>query len=99
MGGKLSSKGPGRSILVTDFSAARAWLLDTLSRLAPSFTDQIHDQTSLTEDGLGLDSVDLLELVGALEEGLGVTITEDDITPEHFGTVERLLRFLAARQS
>ena len=98
MGLGLSPTGAGHAMSDADYSAARAWLLDTLGRLAPGFTEQIHDQTSLAEGGLGLDSVALLELVGEIEEGLGVTIREDDITPEHFGTVERLLRFLEARR-
>ena len=98
MGRELSPTGAGGTISDADYSAARAWLLGTLGLLAPEFAEQIHDQTSLAEEGLGLDSVALIELVAALEEGLGVTISEDDITPEHFGTVERLLRFLEARR-
>ena len=97
MGRELSPTGPDHPTSETA-RAARAWLLGTLSRLAPTFAGQIHDHTPLAEDGLGLDSVALLELVGALEEDLGVTIREDDITPEHFETVERLLRFLEARR-
>ena len=76
----------------------RAWLVGTLARLAPDFAGPIRDETPLAEEGLGLDSVALIELVSATEEDLGVTVREDDITAEHFGTVERLLRFLEARR-
>ena len=77
----------------------RGWLLGLLTRLAPGFAGAIDDTTPLAEDGLGLDSVALIELVSAIEEHLGVRVHEDEVTLEHFGTVGRLLGFLEARRT
>ena len=80
-----------------DGAGRRAWLLATLAGLAPSFDGAIGDDTPLTDGGLGLDSLAIIDLLVAIEEQLGVTIAEDDITREHFETAARLLRLLEAR--
>ena len=41
-------------------------------------------------DGLGLDSVDALEMLVALEQEFGVRIEGQEIDPEAFATVARL---------
>ena len=80
-----------------DLGARRAWLIKTLARLAPDFSGEITDETPLAEGGLGLDSLGLIDVVTALEEGLGVTVGERDLTEEHFGSVARVLRLVEAR--
>jgi acyl carrier protein len=75
----------------------RAWLLTTLASLAPDFGGEIGDETPLVEGGLSLDSVALLDLVGAIEDRFGFRIAEDEIREQHFGTVARLVRFLLSR--
>lgn len=75
----------------------RAWLVATLGSLAPDFGGDIGDDTPLVEGGLSMDSVALLDLVGAIEERFGFRIAEDEIQEPHFGTVARLLRFLLSR--
>jgi acyl carrier protein len=75
----------------------RDWLIGALAHLVPEYTQPITDDTSLVEEGLCIDSVGLLELVAAIEKRLGVVVAEDEIRPEHFATVGRLLRFLAVR--
>ena len=55
------------------------------------------DDTGLLGAGLGLDSFEVLQLVAALEERLGVTIDDDELHPDHFRTVGALVRFLDAR--
>lgn len=77
----------------------RGWLFGRLTELASGFVGVIHDTMPLAEDGLGLDSMRLIELVSAIEEHLGVGVREDEITPEHFGTVGRLLSFLEERRT
>jgi acyl carrier protein len=83
--------------LRVDGAARRAWLLATLAGLAPDFDGAIGDDTPLAEGGLGLDSLAVIDLVGAIEERMGVRIAEADITHEHFETAARLLRLLEAR--
>jgi len=88
---------PGREALRRDAAARRAWLIHTLARLAPDFSGEIIDDTPLAEGGLGLDSLGLIDVVAALEQGLGVTVVEQDLTDEHFGSVARVLRLIEAR--
>jgi len=84
-------------LLARDGAARRDWLIRTLSGLAPDFTAEIGDETALSERGLGLDSLALIDLVGAIDAHLGLTVLEFEITSEHFGSVGRLLRFLDLR--
>jgi acyl carrier protein len=80
-----------------DQAGRRAWLVRTLRDLAPDFTGDITDDTPLSEGGLGLDSLSLIDLLAVMESELGVAMSEDDITDEHFGTVARVLRLMERR--
>ena len=86
-----------RDALRLDAAARRAWLIDTLTQLAPDFAGEITGDTPLADGGLGLDSLGLIDVVAALEEHLGVTVGEAEITDEHFGSVARVLRLIEAR--
>ena len=46
-----------------------------------------------------LDSADLLELAGYLEDHFGVVIEDEEIVAENFTTVEQLAGFIVAKQS
>lgn len=46
---------------------------------------------------LGVDSVKLIELIGALERSFGATFADEDITPENFKTPRTLLALVARR--
>jgi acyl carrier protein len=72
----------------------RAWLVGRLAALVPEFTEEIPDGTSLVDEGLCLDSIKILDLVTEIEAELGIRIEEEEIAPETFGTVGRLVRFL-----
>lgn len=52
--------------------------------------EEIGDNDALFDEGLGLDSVDALELVVSLEKTYGVKIDSDDATRESFRSVETL---------
>lgn len=93
----MTAESAASGALRGDGAGRRAWLLATLGGLAPSFDGAIGDDTPLTDGGLGLDSLAIIDLLVAIEEQLGVTIAEDDITREHFETAARLLRLLEAR--
>jgi acyl carrier protein len=75
----------------------RAWLVATLTRLASTFEGEVSDDTPLADGGLCLDSLTLTDLIGDIQTELGVTIEEEDISLETFGTVASLLEFLARR--
>ncbi len=48
----------------------------------------------LLENGI-LDSLGILDLVAYLEAEFQITVTDDDLIPEHFETLERLGEFVA----
>lgn len=51
-------------------------------------------------DGLGLDSIDALELGLALQKRYGVTLSADSQeTRQHFASVDALARFVSAQQA
>lgn len=51
-------------------------------------------------DGVGLDSLDALEISLALEEKYGITVDEDDVaTKRRFATIASLAEFVAEARS
>lgn len=60
----------------------------------------IETEAPLFVEGLGLDSIDALELGVALQKRYGVTLSADAAeTRQHFSSVAALARFVAASQS
>jgi len=60
--------------------------------------DDINSDEPLFVDGLGLDSIDALELGVALHRAYGVKMdAEDETTREHFYSVESLTKFVASQ--
>ncbi len=55
---------------------------------------QIGDDMPLWGDGLGLDSVDALELMVDLEQRYGIRIEDEDFEPESMATVAKLEEFV-----
>jgi acyl carrier protein len=45
-----------------------------------------------------LDSLGVLDLVGYLEQEFGITVSDEDLVPEHFETLRRLTVFVEERQ-
>jgi acyl carrier protein len=59
----------------------------------------IKTDAPLFVDGLGLDSIDALELGLAIQKRYGIVIGDSEAGREHFGSVQRLAAFVAgARQ-
>ncbi|WP_137804154.1 phosphopantetheine-binding protein [Pseudomonas sp. G(2018)] len=62
--------------------------------------DDIDDQQSLFGEGLGLDSVDALELGLAIQKKYGIKIDADaKDTRNHFSNVASLAAFVTAKQA
>jgi acyl carrier protein len=75
----------------------KALIIEALG-LEDTTPDDIASDTNLFGDGLGLDSVDALELGLALQKRYGITIDpETRNMREHFATVANLTKFVAAQ--
>jgi len=59
--------------------------------------DMIEDEAPLFGEGLGLDSVDALELVVALEKEFGIKIKSQELGREVFSSVASLSQFIETR--
>lgn len=74
-------------------------IIDSLGLEDMSAEDISTDQP-LFGDGLGLDSVDALELGLAIQKRFGIKIdAEDKDTRQHFANVANLAAFVSARQA
>ena len=61
--------------------------------------DEIDSSAPLLTEGLGLDSIDVLELAMALNKRYGVkTQADDERNREIFASVDNLARFIAEQQ-
>jgi len=63
--------------------------------MAPS---EIEDAAPLFGGGLGLDSIDALELVVGLEKEFGIKIEDEEVGREAFASVNALVHFIEAKQ-
>ncbi len=59
--------------------------------------EMIEDDAPLFGEGLGLDSVDALELVVALEKEFGIKIKSQEIGREVFSSVTSLSQYIEGR--
>ena len=82
-------------------------VLETPTRIKRLIVDSLHlegiqpemieDEAPLFGEGLGLDSVDALELVVALEKEFGIKIKSQEIGREVFSSVSSLSQFIEGR--
>ena len=65
----------------------------------PISVDQIENDMSLFAEGLGLDSIDVLELVLEMERRFGVSITEDETGQRVLRTVDTIADFIVSERA
>ena len=68
-------------------------IIDTL-RLEDVTVEDIHTDAPLFREGLGLDSIDALELVVAVEKHFNVIIEDEDVGKKAFASVKALAEFI-----
>lgn len=73
-------------------------VIETL-RLEDVEPDTIQDEEPLFVEGLGLDSIDALELVVAIEKNYGVLIEDEEVGFEAFASIEALADFIMGKKS
>jgi acyl carrier protein len=59
--------------------------------------DEIGEDTVLLGGGIGLDSIEMLHVISAVEEAFGLTIDESDLDIRHLETVGSLAAFIGER--
>lgn len=75
-------------------------LIITTMALEDIGVDDIDPEAPLFNEGLGLDSIDALELGLALQKHYGVTLASDsEETRKHFASVRALSAFVAANRT
>jgi acyl carrier protein len=69
-----------------------------MSRPTPQARDAriIADNDSLFSTGI-VDSLGVLELVRFIEEEFVIDVAEEDLSPEHFGTIAGLAKFVRCK--
>ncbi len=61
--------------------------------------DEIKDDQPLFVEGLGLDSIDALELSVALETNYGINISDSDTAKAAFVSIDALVKFVSDNRS
>jgi acyl carrier protein len=74
-------------------SFLKEMIIDTL-KLEKVSAEEIDDDAPLFKEGLGLDSIDALELVVAIEKVFDVIIEDEDVGKEAFGSIRILAGFI-----
>jgi acyl carrier protein len=68
-------------------------IINTL-KLEDISAEEIDDDSPLFKGGLGLDSIDALELVVAIEKVFNVIIEDEDVGKQAFGSIRILAGFI-----
>lgn len=61
--------------------------------------EDIDDSAPIFVEGLGLDSIDALELVVLVEEQFRITIPDEDVGKEAFASIDALADFILGVQA
>jgi acyl carrier protein len=61
--------------------------------------ENIRDDVSLLEDGIGLDSVAVMEFISIIEEKFAFQFSDDELSMEPFKNLSVLSEFVAARMA
>jgi len=61
--------------------------------------DSITAETSLREGGLELDSIDILEVVIAIEHHFGIKVGDAEVAKEHFRSIGKIASYVQSLRS
>jgi acyl carrier protein len=87
------------STSVDPHAAIRDRLLDILHTNLPpdALPATLDDSTGLLGHGIGLDSIEVLALVCAIEEAFDLTVADDCLQRTYFETIGSLVAFIQER--
>ena len=78
-----------------DTNEILGWVLRTLRELQlVDAESEIDETTGLLGRGIGIDSVEALRLVAAIEDGYGLTLEDDELTADRFRSVGAVVAFV-----
>ncbi|VFM96839.1 MAG: acyl carrier protein [Candidatus Kentron sp. G] len=61
--------------------------------------EEIDEHVSLFEEGLGFDSVVIIELISLIEANFGFQFSDDELNMELFKSLETLATFISEKQA
>lgn len=70
-------------------------LMEILTEIRPDV--DFENETSLIDDGI-LDSMDIVSLVGELDDAFDVTVGVENILPENFNSVDAMVKLIERLQ-
>ncbi|MCC7537148.1 MAG: acyl carrier protein [Deltaproteobacteria bacterium] len=76
-------------------SQLRAFLVDNFGYRGA--TPDLGRDVPLLDEGI-LDSTGVLEIVAWLESALGVTVADDEMVPDHFGSIALLTSYVERKK-
>jgi len=59
---------------------------------------QLQDSDALLESGI-LDSLGVLDLVAFIEKEFRISVADEELVPENFQTIDRLVAFIQGKES
>ncbi len=68
-------------------------------RLQDTEPSAIADDQPIFVEGLGLDSIDALELVVLIEEHFGIAIPDEEVGKSVFASIDALATYISAEQA
>lgn len=60
--------------------------------------EEIDENASLFEDGLGLDSIATVEFISLIEQNFGIEFSDGELNPELFANLKVLADFITAKK-
>ena len=88
--------------MTTDRTALKRKLKELLVsglRLQDTDPATIADDQPIFVEGLGLDSIDALELVVLIEEHFGIAIPDEEVGKSAFASIDALASYISAEQA
>jgi acyl carrier protein len=61
--------------------------------------DEIDENTSLFEDGLGFDSIATVEMISLVEKHFDVQFEDSELSPEYFSNLKVLSKFILDKKA
>jgi acyl carrier protein len=61
-------------------------------------TRSLTDQDPLLESGI-VDSLGVLDIVSFIESEFAITVADEDLVHEHFGSIERIAAYIESKQT